>query len=107
MFSTFQVADKILSDPHGQQALKTIHRFLCYNSEWLQKTLGVTVREVDTLAEKTSGNETVQVDQPKLQPWEDDIFRTPTPKEMAMHLCKFSTNYQSTTAPPVFELSNF
>ena len=83
------VADKILSDPHGQQALKTIHRFLCYNSEWLQKTLGVTVREVDTLAEKTSTNETIPVEQPKLQPWEDDIFRTPTPKEMAMHLCKY------------------
>lgn len=54
----------------------------------MQKTLGVTVREVDTLAEKTSTNDTIPVEQPKLQPWEDDLFRTPTPKEMAMHLCK-------------------
>ena len=50
----FQAADKILAEPHGQEALKTIHRFLCYNSEWLQKTLGVTVRGVDTLVEKGS-----------------------------------------------------
>ena len=53
--SIFQAADKILAEPHGQQALKTIHRFLCYNSEWLQKTLGVTVRGVDTLVEKSQG----------------------------------------------------
>ena len=68
-----KVADSILSEPHGQEALKTIHRFLCYNSEWLQKTLGVTVRGVDTLVEKSSdmGGD----DGPKLLPWEDDIFR--------------------------------
>ena len=62
----------------------------------MQKTLGVTVREVDTLAEKTSTNETIPVEQPKLQPWEDDLFRTPTPKEMAMHLCKFKNEFFNT-----------
>ena len=105
-------ANKILADPHGQTALKTIHRFLSYNSEWLQKTLGVTVREVDTLLGKwptisslyiqlykvsclftfseksVQSNENIPVEQPKLLPWEDDVFRTPSPKEMVMHCCK-------------------
>ena len=77
----------------GTKVLIFSYRFLCYNSEWMQKTLGVTVREVDTLAEKTSTNDTIPVEQPKLQPWEDDLFRTPTPKEMAMHLCKNLFNF--------------
>ena len=84
------MADKLLSEPHGQTALKTIHRFLSYNSEWLQKTVGVTVREVDTLAEKSIQNEVIPVEQPRLLPWEDDVFRTPAPREMVMHCCKES-----------------
>ena len=93
-------ANKILVDPHGQTALKTIHRFLGYNSEWLQKTLGVTVREVDTLAEKSiQNNENILIEQPKLLPWEDDVFRTPSPKEMALHCCFFQYNAMMNLQP--------
>ena len=83
------MADRLLVEPHGQTALKTIHRFLSYNSEWLQKTVGVTVREVDTLAEKSIQNEVIPIEEPRLLPWEDDVFRTPAPREMVMHCCKF------------------
>lgn len=86
------IADRLMVDQHGQTALKTIHRFLSYNSEWLQKTVGVTVREVDTLADKSVQNEVIPTEGPKLLPWEDDIFRTPLPKEMVMHCCFYQYN---------------
>ena len=87
IFFYLQAADKLLIEPHGQTAMKVIHRFLAYNSEWLEKTLGVTVRGVDTLAEKPGVTEAMPVEMPKLVPWEGDIFRTPTPKEMVSHCC--------------------
>ena len=91
-----QAADRLLVEPHGQTALKTIHRFLAYNSEWLQKTVGVTVREADTLAEKSLQNNVIPVEQPRLLPWEDDVYKTPSPKEMVMHCC------ESNIEPSVF-----
>jgi hypothetical protein len=49
----------------------------------------VSPRGGDSLQEKP-GQQIGQAsgDQPKLTPWEDDIFKTPTPKEMMTHCCK-------------------
>ena len=39
------------------------------------------------------------VEGPKLLPWEDDIFRTPAPKEMVMHCCFYQFNALLTLNP--------
>ena len=36
-----QVTDRIVSQPAGQEAVKSVQRFLSYNSEWLQTVLGI------------------------------------------------------------------
>ncbi len=41
-FFARQVSDQLLSDQYGQEALKAVYRFVSYNSEWIQRAVGVT-----------------------------------------------------------------
>lgn len=36
------MTDRIVSQPAGQEAVKSVLRFLSYNSEWLQTVLGIS-----------------------------------------------------------------
>ncbi len=42
LFLAHQVSDQLLSDQYGQEALKAVYRFVSYNSEWIQRAVGVT-----------------------------------------------------------------
>ena len=37
-----QVANNLLSETQGQEALKAVYRFISYNSDWLQTALGAS-----------------------------------------------------------------
>ena len=37
------VAKELLAEPHGQVAMKAVHRFLAYNAEWVGQVVGVQV----------------------------------------------------------------
>ncbi len=41
-FLPTQVADQLLCEPSGQEALKAVYRFVSYNSEWIQRAVGVS-----------------------------------------------------------------
>jgi hypothetical protein len=65
--SPSQIANHLLSEPMGQEALKAVNRFVSYNADWLQYALGVGGHLHETA--------------PKITPWEDKTFKEASPYE--------------------------
>ena len=72
----------------GQESLKAIYRFVSYNSEWIQREVGVTV----AIGGGSGGGEKggMQEEKPKLVPWGEKTFKEQTPMEMNNKIGKFS-----------------
>ena len=85
-FSSYsQIANEFLCDPYGQEALKALYRFVSYNSEWLQRALGVTAAEPGTTPSGPMGGgpgSYVAIEEAKLVPWSEKTFKEINVHEM-------------------------
>ena len=80
IFIYLQLTEEFLCDPYGQEALKAIYRFVSYNSEWLQKSLGVSISppgmETSAAMQASAGGQRGSiVDEAKLVPWSEKTFK--------------------------------
>lgn len=93
-FSIFcQIANRLLSDEFGQEALKALYRFTSYNSEWIQTAVGVTATlgggsEKEEDSEDPFSNGPTK---PKLLPWDDSTFKLPNALEMTTQIGELLT----------------
>ena len=72
------MSEQLLLEPMGQEALSAIYRFITHNSEWVQRTLGVTA----SIGGGTGGGaDDGEEEKPKLVPWGEKTFKEPSPKE--------------------------
>ena len=68
------IANDLLSEESGQFALKIAYRFISFNTEWVQNSLGMTTFE----SSAARYNQTVSVDEslimPLVKPWTTELF---------------------------------
>ncbi len=69
------IANDMLSDESGQFALKVLHRFINYNTDWLQSCLGITDGGVQFASPDTAVS-------PMIKPWGSDLYPPPNPISM-------------------------
>jgi len=74
---------QILSDSKGRQSLQSLHRFLCYNVDWVESCLGLS--HAMAVAD---GNIPALI-----KPWGSEMFPPPSPFEMMSQIGKYP-NYQ-------------
>ncbi len=84
------MANQLLSDPNGQESLKAVYRFITYNSDWVQRALGVTpviggTSNAGSFVHKADEDET----KPQLAPWEEKTFKEATPAEICSKIGNF------------------
>ncbi|CAB4069978.1 unnamed protein product [Lepeophtheirus salmonis] len=69
------VANSISEEPEGQMALKAVHRFVSYNSDWVRSSMSVSVLSND-----------IEILSNTIKPWDSTTFEDPSPFESVEHI---------------------